>query len=116
MSQQIIPLTNAPNQSLTVTLNVDGANLTFNLTFGYNEVAGYWVMGIADSTGNVILAGVPLVSGDPPAANLLGQYAYLRIGSVYLLNVSGVPGDWPDDTNLGTDWVLAWADTPEYAV
>jgi hypothetical protein len=109
---QIIPLTPAPNQTITTTLSVDGNNVVFNLSFNFNEAAGYWVMGIADDANNVILAGMPLVPGQPPESNILSQYAYLRIGSAYLLNISGVAEDWPSMTSLGVDWNLAWGDTP----
>jgi hypothetical protein len=50
-------------------------------------------------------------SSDLPSANILGQYSYLKIGSAYLLNVGNISSEGPDETNLGTDWKLAWSDT-----
>jgi hypothetical protein len=108
---QIIPLDNSPNQQFTATLNVDGSPLTLQFKIYYNEMAGYWMMDIADANGNPLLASRPLITGSWPAANLLQQFAYLKIGSAYIINASGSAMDYPDKTNLGTDFVLLWDDT-----
>ena len=113
MTYQIVPLTSDPNQTFQIALTVDGRKLTLKIHLRYNEMAGYWVMSIANpSTGILYIDSLPLVSGDYPAHNLLGQYAYLGIGSAYLYNAGNVAADRPDDTNLGTDWLLLWGDTP----
>lgn len=109
---QIVPLSNAPNQTLAVTLTVDGNPLTLNLTIHYNEIATYWVLAIADANQNPLLVSIPMITGYYPAGNLLQQYAYLRIGSAYMINASGTTKDSPDSTNLGSDFVLLWDDTP----
>lgn len=109
---QIVPLTNNPNQTIQVTLNVDGQNLTLRLSLLYNSMAGYWLMDIADQNGNDIVVGIPLITGDYPAANLLMQQRYLEIGSCYIINYGQVAADYPDATNLGTDFILLWDDTP----
>jgi hypothetical protein len=113
MAQQLIPLTTEPNQQINITLSVDGAPLSLILLINYNEIAKYWVMTVYDANGNLILSDVPLVTGNYPACNILAQYAYLEIGSAYVLNLTGTSGvNYPDDTNLGTDFVLVWGDTP----
>ena len=104
---QIIPLDNSPNQTMQVTLSVNGDNLTLNLSFTYNDIAGYWMMGVADADNTVLIAEIPLLNADYPAANLLGQYAYMNIGSAYLID-NGASTENPDDTNLGTGWLLIW--------
>lgn len=110
---QIIPLSNAPNQSFTVTLQVDGAPLTLNLAISWNAMAGYWVMSISNSTGVLLLDSLPLVTGWYPAANVLAQYAYLKIGSCFILNQQGNQfSDYPGVNNLGSGYVLLWDDTP----
>lgn len=113
MSDQIIPLDASANQSFQVTLNVDGKLITLALVLRYNSMAGYWVMTINDTLGNLILDSIPFVTGVWPAANLLKQYQYLGIGSAYIIGASGViPGmDYPDDTDLGTDFLLLWSDS-----
>lgn len=109
---QIVPLTNNPNQTIQVTLNVDGANLTLRLSFKYNSMTGYWTMDIADQNGNAFIVGIPLITGNWPAANLLMQQRYMKIGACYIVNFSQVSTDYPDNTNLGTDFILLWDDTP----
>ena len=110
--RQIIPLQSV-NQSLEVDLNIDGGVVTLGLEFRYNRIAGYWTMQISNPTsGKVLVDSIPLVRGNIGAANLLGQYAYLNIGSAYLLKNREAQGDYPDETNLGTDFQLLWRDTP----
>lgn len=137
MSLQVIPLNNSPNQSYTVQLSVDGSSLTVNITVKFNEMAGYWILSISDVNNNLLVDSVPMVTGTYPAGNLLQQQAYLKIGSWYLVNVSnlivenslgyGQQGygttpyggviqeggvDYPNNTNLGTDFQLWVGDTP----
>ena len=109
---QIIPLTPAPNQSFSVTLQVDGAPLTLNLALRWSEMAGYWVMTIFDSAMNLLLDSVPLITGWYPAANVLAQYGYLGIGSAYILNNGTSDSDYPGRDDLGTNFSLLWDDTP----
>jgi hypothetical protein len=110
--QQLIPLTPAPNQTFQVTLDIDGGTVTLNFRLHYNEIAKYWVLTILDRTGTLLLDSLPLLTGGNPSANILGQYAYLEIGSAYVVNVSGLTApDYPDGTNLGQDFVLVWSDT-----
>ena len=111
MADQIIALDNSPNQSFQVTVNVNGSLIKLALTLGYNAMAGYWVMSISGLSGNLLLDSIPLVTGNWPAANLLAQFQYLGIGSVYVLNVSGpLSIDYPDNTDLGSDFQLLWGD------
>lgn len=137
---QQVPVTNAQNQTLRAALNVDGAAIILYLAIRYDKMAGYWVMGISDVNNALLIDSIPLITGAYPAANILGQQAYLKIGSAYIVNVSnknessvtaglgygeggygeggygggiGFGGiDYPDDTNLGTDFQLWWDDTP----
>lgn len=109
---QLINLDSTPNQTFQVTLSVDEANLTLRFYLHYNEVAGYWVMTITDpKTGSILIDSVPLVTGEDPVSNILAQYAYLKIGSAYLINVGGVSND-PSEDDLGINFALFWGDTP----
>ncbi len=107
---QIINVTSAPNQTLTISPVVDGNTLSLSLSLSYYEMCGYWVMSITDVNGNLLLDSVPLLTGSYPAANILAPYAYLAIGSCYLIN-QGSGDDVPTSTNLGTDFQLLWGDT-----
>lgn len=109
MADQVIPLTNQPNQTFGVQLTVNGNPLTLNLTISYSEMAGYWQMSVADTNGNLLIASVPLITGWYPAANLLAQYQYLKIGSAYLLNTGSVYSDYPGPNELDK-FTLLWSD------
>ncbi len=111
MAFQVLPVDASPNQTFTSTLSIGGVNKRLSFGLSYNETGGYWVMRISDpASGAVLLDSLPLLPGEDPAANLLGQYAYLGIGSLYLVNQSNTPADRPDDKNLGTAFVLVWGD------
>lgn len=108
----IIPLTNNPDQNFITTIPVDGKNLTLKLRISFNTAANYWVLSITDpKTGKLILDNIPLLAGEYPAADLLGQYKYLGLGSATIVNVGNNSMDSPDSTNLGSDFLLLWGDT-----
>lgn len=110
MSEQLVPLVQAPNQTFTVQLTVDGAPLTLNLTLSYSVMSGWWQMQVADAQNTQLVASIPLVTGYYPAANLLAQYGYLKIGSAYLLNTGSSVNDFPGANDL-TSFSLLWSDT-----
>lgn len=112
MSSQIVTLSSQPNQQVTAQLEVDGKPLTLVLAIYFDYMSGYWLIDIYTGQGTQLLSGVPLITGSYPAANLLEQYAYLRIGSAFLLNQTGGFSDYPNTANLGTTFVLLWSDTP----
>jgi len=108
---QIIPLDVSPNQTLLVPLAINGGITRLNLFIYYNDIALYWVMNVKDQYLNDIISGIPLITGDWPAANLLRAQQYLGIGSCYIVNNSNtVLTDYPNDTNLGTGFLLLWSD------
>jgi hypothetical protein len=107
---QLVQLDSSPGQTFNITLNVNNALLTLGLALSYNVMAGYWMMTIFDSLGNLLLSNIPMLTGTWPAGNLLQPYGYLRIGSAFLINVSGDPGDYAGSTNLGSDYQLIWDD------
>ncbi len=105
---QIIPLTNAPNQSISTSLSVNGSVLRLQLFLYFNEMSQYWVLDISDSAGNLLVQDVPLLTGTWPAGNLLAQYGYLNIGSAYIINLGQTPNDYPNSTELGNNFLLLW--------
>jgi uncharacterized membrane protein len=108
MSYKIVPLTTDPNQSLSITLPINGENITLGLTVRYNSIANYWVMTIHDNNSVLLLDSLPLVPGDYPAADILGAYQYLGIGSAFIVNASNSGLDIPNDISLGVDHFLLW--------
>ena len=112
---QKIPLSNSPNHTFSITLSVNGSNAVFEFFLSYNEVGEYWILRIKDpSTGTVILDSIPLLTDEYPDANFLFQYDYLKIGNAYIVRAAPADTDFPDDTNLGSLFLLVWGDNTEY--
>lgn len=110
MPSAIVPITPETNQRFTITLPVGSGNITLTFQLTWNAIGGYWFLSITDKSGNLLLDGVPVITGQYPAANVLRQYQYLGIGSAYLIPVSSGLPDGPDFSNLGKDYVLVWSD------
>ena len=116
---QIIPLDSSPNQTFQVTLSVNTINIQLKFFLSYNKIAEYWTMRIVDPlTDSVILDSIPLIviSSITVPNNFIWQYDYLKIGSAYLVKVGIGADDYPNETNLGTDFVLVWGDNVEFTV
>jgi hypothetical protein len=108
---QVIPLTNAPNQSFRSTVNVNGNNIALGFFLSYNELAGYWSMRITDVNTNLVLVdNLPMVMDDSFITNILEQYGYLKIGNAYLVKMAQAVSDSPNEDNLGTTFQLVWGD------
>jgi hypothetical protein len=89
-----IPLSPRPQR---MTLNLGGS--IYQLRFGFaNEAEGGWFMDIADSLGNPMVTGIPLVTG----ADLLAQYRYLGIPGRLWVTTDGAPNAVPTYANLGS--------------
>jgi hypothetical protein len=111
MSGQVIPVGTSPNQRFLAQLQVDGAPLTLEIGLCWSYMAGYWVMTIRDAAGNALADSIPLITGWYPAANLLAQQGYLKIGSAYVLNNGNTQSDYPGISDLGKAFSLLWDDT-----
>jgi PKD repeat protein len=87
-----VPL-KAQNQTMNIKLN----GKSYKLTVKWNGSSTSWIMNIADSTGNQVLSGIPLVTG----ADLLGQYKYLNLGGKLVVQTDGNLAAIPTFANLG---------------
>ena len=61
----------------------------------------------------MLIAGLPLLAGVYPTGNLLRQYRYLSIGSLYLLASGKEATGIPNETDLATEYTMIWGDTPD---
>lgn len=104
----IIPITATPNRKFSSKIPVDGKNTVLQFETQYNELAGYWMVTISDSRGKNLISCHPVI----PAQNILEQYAYLEIGSAYIVPAQTVKEQWPSENTLATNWYLVWSDTP----
>jgi hypothetical protein len=113
---QLIAISNAPNQSLAASVNVNGGTVSLRLSLYWNRIGGFWSMDVFDSLGNPLVSSVPLITGSWPAANILKPYQYLEIGSAFVINNGGNSTDYPNNINLGTGFQLLWDNNSDYVV
>lgn len=102
----IVPMQALPNHSFNAVVSIDGGNVDLRFRLMYNELANYWIVDISKNN-EVVLAGLPLV----PAQNILEQFAYLGIGSAYIIPRSEAQEQWPSLDTLSSDWYIVWGDT-----
>jgi len=105
MAQRIvfeIPLQPSTAQQFYIPLN----GINYRLRFLYiNAPEGGWIMDIADGpTDDPIVCGIPLV----PGADLLAQYQYLGIGSMFIVSAGDMAAP-PTFDNLGVTTKLYYA-------
>ena len=118
MADQVIPLSALQNQSFTVSGTINGNTVTMQVDLRYNVMGQYWIASLFDQKGNPLVDSLPILTGDWPAANLLGQHGYLQdangnsIGALYALNASGANQDYPGINSLGSDFIVIWGDHP----
>lgn len=111
---QIIPMTSNHNQVFQITLQINGENVTLKFNVRWNMTAGYWAITITDvATGLCMLDSLPLVTGKSytKSLNILRAFDYLSIGELFLIPTkTKPPTDYPNETNLGTEFKLALGD------
>lgn len=110
MAWHEIPLDTTPNQEFRVTIGVEDNNIPLIIHLSYNTEGDFWHMDISDgSTSEMLIANVPLVTGEYPAADLLRQFQYLGLGTAVILPITDKTlSDRPGLADLGADFVLVW--------
>ncbi len=104
MTPYLIP-TQPQAQQMQITLGA----VAYNLVLRWNVPNNSWMMDILDDSGNQVLSGIPLVTGE----DLISQFAYLEIGGSIgagELQVQTTSDTFavPTYANLGTDGNLYW--------
>jgi len=109
---QIIPAPSSLNERKTITIEADSVKHTLQLRFRFMETLSLWHMSIYDpKTGSCMAESIPLLSGLYPAADLLGPFGSLGIGSACIIPLVKVPTTAnPSKSNFGTEYVLVWGD------
>jgi hypothetical protein len=109
----IIPFTTGPNQTFRCTIPIDRHNRRLSFELRYNNIAEYWNLTVIDGvTNEILIDAIPLQRGEFPAANLLEQYEYMKIGSAVIVHHGKLPPDAdPNFFNLDTEFYLVWGDT-----
>lgn len=89
----IIPLTPGENQEFDIPLN----GVTYHLKFRWSNAQQCWSMDIEDSQRNLILPGVPLITG----CDLLEQFDYLGLKGAFVVQSTNNPDLVPSFSTLG---------------
>ncbi len=115
MAWHEIPLDTTPDQEFNVSVDVNGKNVYLRLHLRYNTEGEFWKMDVSDGrTWEMLIAGVPLLTGEYPSADLMKQFKHLGLGTALIVrNTDAVEHDIPDLTDLGSDFLLIWGDPDE---
>ncbi len=92
MSTFEIPLT-PQAQTFSVVL----AGVSYNMKLRWCSPAAAWILGISDANGDLLIDGIPLITG----ADLLAQYEYLGIGGSLVAQTDHDINAPPTYDNLG---------------
>jgi hypothetical protein len=96
---------NQPNQTISTSVEVDGVMIDLEMFLQWNSMAGYWTVSIKDmAKDEVVISSLPLLS----AINSLGQYGYLKIGSMGVVNVGNLSDDDLNYENFGDKFLWVW--------
>jgi hypothetical protein len=98
-----------PTQPQAQQIQITLGTVAYNLVLRWNVPNASWMMDILDDSGNQILSGVPVVTGE----DLLAPFSYLGIGGS--VGAGEIQAQTASDTfavptyaNLGTDGNLYW--------
>jgi hypothetical protein len=88
-----------PLSGQSQTFNIVLASVTYQLTLTWRNAGSCgWILDIADSSGNPLIQGIPLVTG----ADLLAQYRYLGFTGSLVVKTDADPDAVPTYDNLGS--------------
>lgn len=85
-----------PSQPQRFTTLFGGTSYNLRLTYDTAQ-DGCWILDIGDADGNLLVAGIPLVSG----VDLLAQYAYMDFGGSLTVTTDRGAGEVPTFDSLG---------------
>ena len=112
MAWYTIPLDSSPEQEIDITLDRGDEAIDLTLHLTYNTEYDFWRMDISRQEDDErLITGLPPLSGEYPAADLMGQFQHFGIGTFVVMKMSNdVISDYPDLDGLGTEFVLFWSD------
>lgn len=109
----ILPVTSQPNQTFKAKVIIDSENIELTIHLNYREICGYWTMDIIDKNDVMLLSNMPLLKGQGDASNILHQFRYLDLGYLIVLDATNCGSDYPNATQLGSDFLLVWGSYDE---
>lgn len=87
----------------TFALEINATTYRIALNWRAARAAG-WTLDISDPTGDVLVSGIPLVTG----ADLLAPYRHLGLGAALYVRTDGDPDVTPTFDSLGRTSRLIW--------
>lgn len=116
MTLSVLPIQQNINQTFTCNLSIDSQNRQFEFVFEWNPIRDYWQLSVTDQvSGLEIINHQPICQIDFPYNNIISRYSYKKIGSLYVVNLSGNK-ERPTYENLASDFAIVWGDTPDATV
>lgn len=92
----IVEIPVQPSQAQRFSVRLGGAVYNMRLTFNAAQDA-CWILDIGDGNGNLLVGGIPLVTG----VNLVAQYAYLGFAGSLVCTTDRGAGEVPTFDGLG---------------
>jgi hypothetical protein len=87
-----------PTTAQAQRMNIQLGSTIYVLSLWWNEFAGSWVLDISDESENLILSGIPLVTG----TDLLGQHKHLGIPGSLVVQSDNDVFEVPTAVSLGS--------------
>lgn len=107
-----IPLTTSPDQSFRTKANIRGKNITCGFRVRYNTEGNYWTISMyTDNYDQNLIDDIVVYAGYTYYNDLLKQYRYKQLGSLYVLPKKMNTSDYPDMNNINSDYYLIWGDS-----
>lgn len=106
MASVVVPLVNTPGfYTMNLALNgqVYGLNVRWNLRMGR------WILDVLDSTGNVLVQGLPILEEQALTSRFVNRIPGLPPGGFVAIDGTGKRLD-PTDITLGTDVQLIYVE------
>lgn len=98
-----INLTSIIDQTFSMTISWEDKNRSFTIHQSWNEEAEYWTIDLYDGNYRPLIMGIPLLCGH----DLLEQYQYMQIGSLYIVNTGDPSIEQPSLMDIG-NFELLW--------
>ncbi len=80
------------------TFRINLAGVTYSINLYWNAISGFWCIDVADTSGNPLVNGIPLVAN----TDLLAQYPELNFNGQLIVQSDNDPNAAPTSDNLGT--------------
>lgn len=106
MANKLVPVVNTVG---FYTMNIALNNQVYGLNLRWNQRMMRWILDVLDSTGNVLLQGLPILEEQPLTNRFIGSIPGLPPGTFVAIDGTGKRLD-PTDVTLGNDVALIYVE------